>query len=106
MQPTDAQIGFVLLGVLLLFREMMFWYSKNKSGNGKAIFPTQMQKEWAQLFQWVRDLYFWHKPEWPDQPGQKVWYTDKQLRETLERNNELIHTQNLLLDTLIKQGKP
>lgn len=107
MQPTDAQIGFVLLGVLLIFREMMFWYHKGRNGNGKGgkvlLTPIQHQ-EWHTMARQTDDLHRWHEPEWADEPGQKVWYTDRLLRKALEKNNELLHKQNVLLTTLIEQG--
>ena len=104
VEPTNFQIGFVLLATLLLFREMMFWITRIRNGKKNQSQLPLSRVEWETMAKENHDLHVWHRPEWADEPGVKVWYTDRLLRRTLEKNNELIHKQNILLDRILKRG--
>jgi len=94
-------IGAIVIFMLFFFKDGILGYlaKKTKSKNGTGINPsgqvvfqvTEILKKLEQIVPKINNLEEWHDVDDPEQPGVKIWWFSKQLKQTLDNLTKAVN---------------
>ncbi len=94
-------IGFGVVALAIYFKEEVKTFIKrNGKKNGKSQTHFRKRESDDEMRKQIDDLHEWHDHDDPSQPGVKIWWVGRDLKDSIDKNTEAVTLLTAKIDLL------